>query len=251
MRTVLYHNDADGFGAAYAVSKRYPGATFIPVQHGQLIPPIAKETESLIIVDFSYSRAVLEELATQFSDILVLDHHKTAEVELEGLPYVVFDSSRSGCRLAWDYFNGGDVPDILLYVEDRDLWKFQYESSHAVNLFIGTLPRTFEAWDSFNLSEAKALGAGMLTLQRRQVAAAVENAYNVEGVPTVMCQTNVSEVGHALLEKYPEAGYVEVCFMRGDVRMVHSLRSRGDTDVSEIARTHGGGGHKAAASYVV
>jgi hypothetical protein len=37
------------------------------------------------IVDFSYKRPVMVELASKAKSILVLDHHKTAQADLDGL----------------------------------------------------------------------------------------------------------------------------------------------------------------------
>ena len=45
------------------------------------------------------------------------------------------------------------------------------------------------------------------------------------------------------LENYAE--------LLSDGRFQYSLRSRGDFDVSELAKKHGGGGHKGAAGFVV
>ena len=56
----------------------------------------------LIIVDFSYPRAIMERLPL---DTVVLDHHKTAEANCAGLlnlPFLTFDMNRSGAGLAWD-----------------------------------------------------------------------------------------------------------------------------------------------------
>jgi hypothetical protein len=40
-------------------------------------------------------------------------------------------------------------------------------------------------------------------------------------------------------------------YQRGDGRYAYSLRSRGDFDVSELAKKYGGGGHKNAAGFLV
>jgi hypothetical protein len=82
------------------------------------------------IVDFSYERAVIDEMRRVANSILILDHHKSAEEDLRDL-YVApewttwreaanqsqpssnvrcvvrFDMERSGAGLTWDYFNPG------------------------------------------------------------------------------------------------------------------------------------------------
>ena len=67
-------------------------------------------------------------------ELIVLDHHKTAMEELQPLlddPESgitgVFDMGRSGAALAWQYLaNKKPLPELLQYVEDRDLWRFAF-----------------------------------------------------------------------------------------------------------------------------
>src|SRR5215475_7394225 len=82
---VLYHADcADGFGAAWAIWRRFPAARFVPVKHGNA-PPSGLQGQRVVIVDFSYDRETLETMASQTQALLVLDHHITAEKALAGL----------------------------------------------------------------------------------------------------------------------------------------------------------------------
>src|SRR6187549_3257027 len=53
---VLYHAEcADGFGAAWALWRRFPQARFLAVKHG-VPPPDGLKGERVVIVDFSYAR---------------------------------------------------------------------------------------------------------------------------------------------------------------------------------------------------
>jgi hypothetical protein len=73
-------------------------------------PPPDVTGLDVAIVDFSYKRPVMIELARKAKSILVLDHHKTAEAELiEPCPgiEVHFDMNRSGAVMAWEYFHPG------------------------------------------------------------------------------------------------------------------------------------------------
>lgn len=80
----IYHgNCADGFTAAWAVYRAlghdieyYPGFYDKP-------PPDVKG-KHVIMVDFSYKRPVLEEMAAGCETMVVLDHHKTARDDLAG-----------------------------------------------------------------------------------------------------------------------------------------------------------------------
>nr|HQV12825.1 hypothetical protein [Nitrospira sp.] len=60
---ILYHAEcADGFGAAWAIWRRYPGAEYRPVKHGEA-PPANLAGHHIVMVDFSYNRATLEAMA--------------------------------------------------------------------------------------------------------------------------------------------------------------------------------------------
>lgn len=77
---VIYHaNCADGFTAAWAV-RQAMDADFHPGVHGELPPDVAGR--DVILVDFSYPRAQLVDMAQVARSILVLDHHKSAEADL-------------------------------------------------------------------------------------------------------------------------------------------------------------------------
>ena len=80
---VLYHADcSDGFGAAWALWKKYPKAKYQPVKHG-FPPPTNLAGRHIVMVDFSYSRPALETMAQQAASLQVLDHHITAQDALE------------------------------------------------------------------------------------------------------------------------------------------------------------------------
>ena len=87
---------------------------------------------------------------------MLIDHHKTAAEDLANVPGCHFDTTRSGAVLAWQHFHpGAPVPEILLYVEDRDLWLWQLAHSREINAALGELKKDFAAWDhaSENLHE--------------------------------------------------------------------------------------------------
>lgn len=263
MKTVLWHHDADGFAAAFALWLIYnEQATYIPVQYGHPVPQLPPHTDELFIVDFSYPREECERLAGLF-DVKIFDHHKTAEKELKGLPYARFNSEKSGCGMVWEHFHPDKpMPMLLQYVQDRDLWRFELENSTYVNLFIASLPFDFNIWgrflnDKHFYGHALFAGSAIFGFRDGQVQSAVKNArmmrFTIEGgetyeVPVVNCSANISEVGHLLNEQYPAAPFSVSYCDRKDVRS-WALRSRGEFDVSTVAKAMDGGGHKNAAGF--
>jgi len=53
---------------------------------------------------------------------------------------------RSGTGLAWDYFyplaTGSARPPLINMVEDRDLWRFQYEGSRRLHYVLSCMDPT-------------------------------------------------------------------------------------------------------------
>lgn len=272
----IYHaNCADGFTAAWCVRWALGAQVdFIPASYGSEPPDVTGA--DVVIVDFSYPRATLEAMAETANSVLVLDHHKTAEADLAGLPApgrdrwgaphglaVEFDMDRSGAQMAWDHFIPLPRPALVDYVADRDLWRWQLPNSREVNAVIGSYDFAFDRWDDLATkleirgmigSTIAAEGAALLRQQDRFIVAATDASLRymvigghrvpVANVPPFMA----SDAAGALAEGNPFAA----TYYDGPKGRAFSLRSRGPDgqDVSEIARRYGGGGHRNAAGFL-
>ncbi|HLE70380.1 MAG TPA: phosphoesterase [Vicinamibacteria bacterium] len=252
---VLYHAFcADGFGAAWAAWKRLgDGASYVPVQHGVPPPPIPAGSE-VYILDFAYSRAETEAIHERASTLRVIDHHRTAEEELRGLDYAIFDNQKSGAVLSWEFFHPGEpVPEILRYVMDRDLWLHQLPRSREVFSGLSSYPMDFEVWSALDVERLAEEGTVSLRYQSELVGlvCASVRMETLAGyrVPVVNAPLLGSEVGEELLKRYPEAPFVAIYFDRGDGKRQWSLRSREDFDVAVVARLFQNGGHRQAAGF--
>lgn len=264
---VIYHGGCyDGITAAWVCKQAMPDAEFIPATYGQGIVDIAGVDE-LYLVDFSYPRDVLVEMKSFVKKMVVLDHHKTAQANCEGLDFCTFDMEKSGAGLAWDYFYPNEPrPNLVNYVEDRDLWRFALPYSEEVHAFISSFPMTFDAWDELNQSlqekvdlASKAYQEGR-AIRRYDDMKVVEMCrevqwHTIEGyeIPVVNCPIQFgSKVGHVLLGLYPDAAFSAYYNDAGDGSQRWGLRGRNsdDFDVSEVAKVFGGGGHKKASGFV-
>lgn len=177
----IYHgNCADGFTAAWAVQSRF-GADFDYFAATYQDDPPDVTNRHVVIVDFSYKRPVLQQMARRAAGILVLDHHKSAAEDLapegnfgidirkrgntwdafleqawqdrcEGVSdavYCLFDMDRSGAGITWDFFHPGVTrPEIVDYAEDRDLWRFNLPFSREISAFVFAHDYTFDVWHS-------------------------------------------------------------------------------------------------------
>ena len=254
-KTILYHGHcADGFGAAWAAWRKLgDDASYVPVLHGPPPPELPRET-AVTILDFSYSRVEMLSMRERHKELRVIDHHRTAEVALSGLDFATFDNSKSGAVLAWEHFHPGvDVPELLRYVMDRDLWLHELQHSREVSAALASYPMDFKVWNELDVAALAKEGVPILRYQREQVRLACQQARfdDLAGhqVPVVNATVFGSEIGEALLALYSEAPFVVIYFDRADGKRQWSLRSREDFDVSRIARLFHNGGHRQAAGF--
>lgn len=249
---VLYHAEcADGFGGAWAIWRKFPDATFIPVKHGTPPPPDLKK-QRVVIVDFSYDRATLETMARQTESLQVLDHHITAEKALAGLPYAYFDMKKSGAVLAWEWAHEQPVPWILNYIQDKDLWTWALPSSREINAAIASYPFDFQQWGNFKQQDLEREGRAILRYEHELVGKLAAQSVLVEFqnavVPCVQSAVLTSQIGERLSADAPFC----IIWHDRDGRRYFSMRSREDgTDVGAIAASFGGGGHTHAAGFSI
>ncbi len=258
---VIYHGGCfDGFTAAWAFRKLRPdvATTFRPAHHGERPPNVVGR--DVYVLDFAYPRATMLEMAEGAARILVLDHHKTARDDLDGLPFCQFDMERSGAGIAWDYFAQGAQPRpwIVDIVEDRDLWRFRFgDETRWAMAYISSLPMTFESWDALveaGLEQAVERGKAVQQYIDAYGEAACAHALfrDIGGhtVPVInIPNMNCSEHIDRLRTKYPDYPFAASFFLRADGVWQFSLRSAGSFDVSTIARAFGGGGHRNASGF--
>lgn len=274
----IYHaNCADGFTAAWAVREALGDKVdFIPAGYGDEPPEVSGA--DVIIVDFSYKRPVLERMALSARSIIVLDHHKTAANDLHaipapaggwgshqacaGNPVAIFDMDRSGAQIAWDYFCTGARPYLIDIVADRDLWVWREPLSREINAVIGSHEMTWDTWHDLaarlqadaDIGRVAAEGEAILRAHDklvRQVIAVSRRRMVIGGhdVPVAAAPYALaSDTAGTMAENEPFAA----TYVDGPKGRAFSLRSRNDgMDVSEIAKTYGGGGHRGAAGFLM
>ena len=247
---VLYHAECmDGFGAAWALWKRFPQARFVPVKHG-FPQPEGLERQHVVMVDFSYHRDDILALADCTASLQILDHHVTAESALADLPYAYFDMDRSGAVLAWEWAHAQPVPWLLQYVQDKDLWRWQLPHSREISAALASYPFDFVIWEQLQFDTVKVEGTGILRAENNLIDKLVQNPVMVSlagyTVPAVHSPVLASQIGEQLAARHAFG----VIWHQKDGRRYFSLRSKsGGISVSEIARQYGGGGHMHAAGF--
>jgi uncharacterized protein len=269
----LYHNNCpDGFGSALAAYLKFGDKSeYIGVKHQQ-DPPEMEPGSEVYILDFSYPRQVMEELLTQHSQVITLDHHKTAQEALLGIRGALFDMNRSGAMISWEYFHPNQpIPDLFRYIQDRDLWQWKLEGTGEIAAGLQLLPQVFEIWLELftpeGLQQLRQDGATMLRYQKKEIQGLLKHVY-LEALPPYQASTGewitgaivplincsnydiVSDLCHQMLEAYPDYPVV-ASWLRGRSSISYSLRSQPDFDCSAIAKLYGGGGHKNSAGFKI
>jgi oligoribonuclease NrnB/cAMP/cGMP phosphodiesterase (DHH superfamily) len=269
---IFHSHCADGFGAAWVVRRALTtDVEFHPASYGQEPPDVTGR--DVIMVDFSYKRPVIDAMARVAQSIFILDHHKTAAEDLSGFekPQVpdyyrdagspgsiraIFDMDRSGAGITWDFF----FPDehrlpLIDRLEDRDLWRFAFSDTRAVQANVFSYPYDFEVWDRLMTTPLPSLRAEGEAIERKhhkdiaELVGATRRTMTIGGhrVPVAnLPYTLTSDAGHLMAQGEPFAA----CYLDTPNGRTFSLRSTdAGIDVSEIAKAYGGGGHRNAAGF--
>jgi hypothetical protein len=278
---IIYHqvkpgvDCPDGITAAWVAKRKFPDSDLIGASYGGELPVLggyddggqfSSQYDRVLIVDFSFPREVLDAWGLYF-DLVVIDHHKTAMKDLEGFSKAVFDVTESGATLAWKtFFPDESIPAFLEYVKDRDLWNFVLPDSEEIHEAISFNGRKLYQLDflaSLSQDELRnlfaPLGSKLLEPKREKVAAIAATAKpaNILGHEAMLVEVGdfesrlVSDVCAAVYKAYPEKAFaVAQSWKEGDRLWALSFRSDkngNDFDVSEVARSFNGGGHRNAA----
>jgi oligoribonuclease NrnB/cAMP/cGMP phosphodiesterase (DHH superfamily) len=264
---VIFHADCtDGFGAAYAAWLALGDSVeFVPGVYGEAPPDV--DGKDVFLLDFSYKKDQMAKIIALANSVTILDHHESAAALLRdlmasGVVRGAYDDQKSGAVLAWEHFHPGqDVPTLLQYVQDHDLWRHEMDDSRAVHAFLVSWPMDFAVWHELVLA-AEDFG-GLLTM--RQQGAAIDRRLKMDTAMAVRQSARTMVIGgHSVsVANLPKAMASDgagalaegqpfgACYYDGPAGRVFSLRSRGEDgiDVSKVAVAYGGGGHVHAAGF--
>ena len=272
---VIYHHPcSDGTGSGY-VAWKYLSAkiperkvAYYPMHIGSS-PPSNLENKNVLICDYSYKKDVLINLLTKVNKLLVIDHHKSAEKDLQDIDekYKIFHMGHSGAMLTWFYFYPTVKPPLMIeYIQDRDIWTKKLPNTDDFASWFYTLKMDFEEYDKYLddnllLEMIKIKGLAFRELNNYYIEQSVnysvpkfcklkDKYYFVAHINSTICK---SDIGNEIFSKYPLIDFSCVYNIDDNCNNTHfSLRStERHVDVSEVAFSMGGGGHKAASGIKV
>jgi oligoribonuclease NrnB/cAMP/cGMP phosphodiesterase (DHH superfamily) len=283
---VIYHDPCcDGFGSAlasYVYFKKNNGMNkygnkveYYPTNYyNKPVPDVSNK--NVLICDFSYKNEIMHSLLQKANKLIVLDHHKTAEEELNGgkrmvkvdgkmieieqkeIPHEnkVFRMNHSGAYITWRFFFGNTpVPDLIKYIQDNDIWTKALPNTKDVSSYLFSLPLDFSVYEKLleenSIQNIIPIGKALNELNNTYIKQALNSMHpkfvfiKDKYYFGIFCNSTVlkSDIGNQSFTVYPHANFSAIYTDCG----IFSLRSTDDrSDVSEIASFYGGGGHRNA-----
>lgn len=268
---VLYHGRScpDGFAAALAARLYYGDAVeCVGLDHGDVktvsdLPEL--DGRAVYILDFSFDADILTAIEQRAAKLVLLDHHKSAAEKLTGFAcrcgVVHFDMSKSGARLAWEFFHpDAPVPALVSYVEDRDIWAWKHPESPAFLAALDMEPLDFGRWAQIAAYGPQELETFMARGQAMDEKFAKLAADIAEGaLPVVFngqhgLMVNAPGVFHSLVGDLlsKQCGTFGLMWSAGKGGVVKvGLRSQRNFDCIPLAESMGGGGHAQACGFKI
>lgn len=258
---ILYHADCnDGFGGAWAAWKKFgDSADYIPIEHQKPLPK-RLSGRKIFFIDIIPDETTLKKVISENVSVIAIDHHKTSEPKMSLFKEYSFDNNHSGSVLAWQYFHPEKpAPKLLLFIEDMDIWKWEYpQTGHFISA-LSLYDYDFNTWnqiaseieDPEKFKKYLYKGAIISDYDKNVVKWLAETAIKAEFEGYKIYAVNAPHfinglVANSLAAKLPPFA---VSWSQDKDTIHVSLRSDGSIDVSEIAKKYGGGGHKAAAGF--
>ena len=253
----FYHNDNDGLVSAAIVAQKYPHGKYIPINYNVSFPiEIIEEAEIVYIVDFSIEPETMEQLLKITPNVFWIDHHKTAIEKLKDFENIkgIRNVYNAGCVLTWWHINPGvEVPKIVKFVEDRDLWAWKYGNSTRdanFNLQALNLKPTDSMWIELfkNYENVLELGANINNFIESQYDQLAPNIGTINWECYDWQILNSSLFGSEGFRAEENYYLIRYYYNHPTRKWVISLYSD-KIDVSIIAKKYGGGGHTGAAGF--
>ncbi len=268
---VLYHGRScpDGFAAALAARLFYgTTAEYLGLDHGDIkavddLPPL--QGRAVYILDFSFDAGILQGIEERAAKLVLLDHHKSAAEKLTGFAcrcgVVHFDMGKSGARLAWEFFHPDvPVPDLVRFVEDRDIWAWQFPESAGFLAALDMEPFDYDRWAQIaaftpdQLTSFMARGQAMDEKFAKLAFDIAEGAQPVVFNGQTGLMVNAPGVFHSLVGELlsKKSGTFALMWTAGKGGVVKvGLRSQRGFDCIPLAESMGGGGHAQACGFKI
>jgi len=290
---IIYHKGCtDGFASVYCVwlylmqhdKWESNQVKYIGCQNDDDVFPIEEiSNKNVLLCDICPSRNQLEKMVEKSNSLIVIDHHVSNQEAIQYLPEEnrIFDTNHSAAYLTWKFFHPEKqyVPQFILYIEDRDLWRNEIpETKYFTAFFNNNVRFNFKTYDYYAkniraVQEGVEKGKTLYDYEQKTIQQLASkcnyqlckfpnhnnddnnnNNNNKEVYIVAYINSNVlkTDLGNYIVEekiKQIPCDLVVVWNYNDYNDTTHlSLRSGNEKiNVSEIAKIYGGGGHTKAA----
>lgn len=280
-----HKNCSDGTACAVIVQAYFKGNVETRYcSYGEKPNLVGIENTEVYITDFCFDTDIMDVICEKAEKVVLIDHHKTHEENLKTYTKpnltIIFDMSKAGCQLTWEFFYKTQIPWYFDYVGDRDVWKFSLEKSREINcvlfqsgrLFFNNLRQLHSETDAYKdeLYKACSIIGPMLfetqakTVEESAKAATKAKLYTVDNkyvcdvlVWDTMNKSIMNEVAD-FLRSDTTVDCILMPRLDSKTGTVHvSLRSRKEVDSTKFSSQffdkHGkpGGGHPGASGFEI
>jgi oligoribonuclease NrnB/cAMP/cGMP phosphodiesterase (DHH superfamily) len=274
---VYYHDDMDGICSAAIVKYAMRNTCDVDfISHDYSTEEVDLPSDiyrywRVYILDLTLPEKTMKKLGELYDgdEIIWIDHHISA-IEKFGEKFSHYDGIRetqdAACVLTWRWFYGNtEIPKAVDYIGQRDIWKMgdedQVFSFFEYIMTLNLKPDT-SCWDIFfrekNLWQFIDEGRKLRDVRinrLKDVVLKIGYESELDGHKCLKVNysnfQSISDMGHYIVNDlgYPVAWIYYIKKNKNDSFVViNSLRSK-DVDVSKIASTRGGGGHKQASGW--
>ncbi|MCF7843687.1 hypothetical protein K9M47_02185 [Candidatus Gracilibacteria bacterium] len=260
---VMYHAHCpDGMAAAWTAWKKFGyDASYIPISNRNT-PPDDLVNRDIYILDFCFPSEILKSLHVTNNKVIVLDHHISSQLDAVSIPGGIFDQTKSGAGMTWDYFFPGEKrPKLLNYIEIGDLNPRNLPPGEFLSQRIIATPFTIDAYDKIiNRYEKDQFGVeyegeviGLYVNHLFEIAVedydlVLFEGYTIPAINIALPLTTKSQLLALLIDRVPPMA-MSYRYQNGYWKV--SIRGNGSVDCALLASKYGGGGHKNSAGFIV
>ena len=313
---VYHHRCSDGEMAAGIFRRNFPNSTFFGWRH-EIKEENIIEIKKLInespikvqiyFLDVCPSFEFILEIKDIIDSLFIIDHHKAAcekfiedikkhpielgYFEIKSKDYtlevnknketmnfkMIYDVSKSGCQLTWNYFYDTDYHPSVDYIGSRDIYDWGNENTepfttgYQIYFGLSNNMTSIERLDLYELilssddnviSEVIELGKPIINDYKKEcltLLSLVELTRDTDKFGKEISIVEIPMTKYHLIKyilelvqkEFPSYDVLKLIFTR-DNKMIYSLRSiREDVRVDHLAQKYGGNGHPAASGYNV
>ena len=280
VRRLCYHHDKDldGFFSGAVLKYKYPDIELRGWDYKDEVPSFESMEgyDEVILIDITFPLDTLLELGTR-TKLTVIDHHISFKKQVDDFPFPVsfeyiYDDKLSACELGFKHYFGY-IPPIVELVGKYDTWRAngtpEWETSVLpLKYFLyGKVNKPEDVKDYWFISaeelyyedildEMIEIGKSIMEYEKKMDESKTtsyafeKEVYN--GLKALCINTNFMS-SDTLVSKFDSSKHdLMIGFAYNGRNWGISLRSVGDkVDVSQIAKTRGGGGHSQSAGFQV